>query len=378
MRSLKITQSTKECKLYDFVRLEQEFDIQLPEDFKIFMLRYGGTSIYENWVKNTTWYIDWFLPPYDTDNVGMSMIIPMLRDYDEEDDFYNRRYDLIPFAFELSQRYFYLSIGKEDFGIVYLSTFSDEEDKVILLKVADSFEAFINNLERNVEQDRKGMYTTGVTQIGYWVVSHILNKNYKEGIREIKLEAHFQEDFECIKLCLKDNRWGYIDNPLAIFAGFGINLQENTVAEAYKCVELLVRNLELEDESQIIEYPLRRTEQETATLIGGGYAFNLITSFYYFQDYKKAISKIKLDLKEAHHLQVWNYLKQAVSEQCLDAYKDSDLNVWYKDALSIFHQARVRLREDTEAEAYRWLELLIRNVELEDESQIIEYPLEII
>lgn len=375
MKELTIASRAIQCSLSDIERLEQEFDMQLPEYLKNFILQYGGTRVYEDWV-NKKWHIEDFFAPYRPNGVDMAMIIPRLREISGDECFDVGRYDLVPLASSVSFAYFYISIGKDDNGIIYTSRFDDDERKIILDVVADSLEVFVNNLERDVEQDREGMCITGATQIGYWAAGYILNKDYKEGIRVIKLADNFQKSFECIKLCLKDNRWGYMDNPLPIFAQLGINLKENTVAEAYKWVELLVQNLEVEDESQIIEYPLTITEQETAALLGGGYAFNMITYHNYFRYYGEAISGIKLELMQQHNLINWNHLKKGVSERCLDAYKDSDLNVSIgKSALTIFHKARVRLREDTEAEAYKWLELLIRNVELEDESQIIEYPL---
>lgn len=378
MKELKIRDRWIECSVSDIVRLEQEFDMQLPEYLKTFILQYSSTRVYENWV-NKKWHIDDFFAPYRPNSVDMAMIIPQLREISGDEYCDIGRYDLVPLASSVEFAYFYISIGKDDNGIIYTSRFDDDENKIVLDIVADSLEAFINSLERDVESDKEGMYTSGKSTARFWLGSKIVNEDYKSGIDAIRTMYKdsidsYKYELECIKLCLREKRFGYGESALDIFKSLGVSLRENTEAEAYKCISLLVQNLEVEDENQIIEYPLVRTEQEMAAHYGGGFAYNLITSYFNQFSYEEAIQLVKKKLLEQHHQEKWNYLKKGVSERCLDAYKDSDLDVW-KDALTIFRKARVRLREDTEAEAYKWLELLIRNVELEDESQIIEYPL---
>jgi SMI1-KNR4 cell-wall len=257
MKELKITKRLKECNLSEIEKLEQEFNVQLPEYLKTFILKYGSARVYENWT-NKKWYIDTFLNPYDSKNVDMAMIIPQLR-HVEGDELDIARYDLVPFAYEIGSWYFCLSIGEKDYGHVYITGW-DEETQTNLIKLANSFEDFINSLQRDLERDMEIIYSNGESTARYWIANYIINKDYKEGIQKLKTHLsnlpYGQEDIEGIKMCLRDKRFGYMDSALQVFKSLGVNLKENTEAEAYKCIELFIKNLELEDESQIVEYPL--------------------------------------------------------------------------------------------------------------------------
>ena len=261
MKELKITNRLIQCSLSDIERLEKEFDIQLPEYLKTFILQYGGTRTYEDWV-NKRRYVDTFFAPYNPNDVDMAKIIPKLREISGDEYYDIGRYDLVPLAITTDQTYFHISIGKDDNGIVYIARFDDDDDKIVLDTVADSLETFINNLERDTEKDKEYRYDDGKSAARSWLSRFILNKDYKEGIRAIKLKieevSYYKEDLECIKLCLKDKYFGNTGNVLDIFKNMGVNLKENTEAEAYKWLELLIRNVELDDESQIMEYPLAR------------------------------------------------------------------------------------------------------------------------
>jgi hypothetical protein len=88
----------------------------------------------------------------------------------------------------------------------------------------------------------------------------------------------------------------------------------------------------------------------------------LLAEFFKYYKYNDAISKIK-DLKTSGKLsdEVWNNIKNLINAR--DLPKGQALSL-------IAFDANLPLDEDTDHEAYKWLDLLINNI---DNDEIIEY-----
>ncbi|SFN49106.1 hypothetical protein SAMN05421594_2958 [Chryseobacterium oleae] len=88
----------------------------------------------------------------------------------------------------------------------------------------------------------------------------------------------------------------------------------------------------------------------------------LLAEFFKYYKYKDAVNKIK-DLKTSGKLsdEVWDKIKNLINDR--DLPKGQALNL-------VAFDANLPLDEDTEDEAYKWLDLFISNIE---SNEIIEY-----
>ncbi len=121
---------------------EKKYHVIFPDYLKSFLLTYGGTNIEED--KYLTQYtVSSFLPLLENRNASIEMILPVVRDVEEGVG----RNDLIPFATDPGGRPFYVSTGESDNGCVYYDVIGMVADGPVR-KIADSFEEFINNLEK--------------------------------------------------------------------------------------------------------------------------------------------------------------------------------------------------------------------------------------
>ncbi|SHN34330.1 SMI1/KNR4 family protein [Chitinophaga sp. CF418] len=122
---------------------EKKYHVIFPDYLKAFLLVYGGTKIEET--KYLTQYtVSVFLPLLENRNASIEMILPVVRDVEEG----GGRNDLIPFATDPGGRPFYVSTGESDNGCVYYDVIGLVADGSVR-KIADSFEEFINNLEKH-------------------------------------------------------------------------------------------------------------------------------------------------------------------------------------------------------------------------------------
>ncbi|SDG26741.1 SMI1/KNR4 family protein [Chitinophaga filiformis] len=129
--------STNEISLF-----ERKYHVIFPDYLKAFLLIYGGTRVEEN--KYLTQYtVSNFLPLLENRNASIEMILPVVRDEEEGVG----RNDLIPFATDPGGRPFYVSTGESDKGCVYYDVFGLVADTPVR-KIADTFEEFINKLEK--------------------------------------------------------------------------------------------------------------------------------------------------------------------------------------------------------------------------------------
>ena len=123
--------------------------ISIPDNIKQFILKYGGSKVAQNcFTSNNSYYIvSLILPIKKCNNPSIELILPAVQD---ESEGINRK-DLIPFAIDPGGNPFYVSIGGEDYGAVYIDTITSRGYEEPILKIADSFEEFIDGLQPESE-----------------------------------------------------------------------------------------------------------------------------------------------------------------------------------------------------------------------------------
>jgi hypothetical protein len=242
----------------DIKSFEEKYNVSIPKFFKDFLLKYNDTDIEENWIEEGNYYIS-FLPLKSDINVSIENVVSKIRYKDDDNyEYYIGRDDLIPFAMEQSNYFICMSIGEIDFGCIYITKW-DENNKKPLIKISDTLDDFVNLLREDKALIKQIAYDRGKWGIEFILRKIFINGSYREGITKVKsriLEHHYYlETWSDLKLCIKD-RIFFKNELLSIFRTYSIELKENTQEEAYKWIELLIKNVELKDESQIVEYPL--------------------------------------------------------------------------------------------------------------------------
>lgn len=121
-----------------FQVLEQELGYELDEDFKEFMTMFAGLSVLEDIFideRGTDWEIQSF------DNVLSIRELTI--------EFKTNGWGLkIPFAYDPGGWHFCLSYDKESFKKVIVNRWTDHSPEEQFLVIADSFEEFINGLNK--------------------------------------------------------------------------------------------------------------------------------------------------------------------------------------------------------------------------------------
>ena len=115
--------------------------LTLPGYLIDFFINYNGSETKEC-LFDTKYIVNNFLPLLKERNASVELILPALTNPDEG----ICRKDLIPFAIDPGGRPFYVSIGVLDNGSVFIDRIGMGH-KTPLLKIADSFEEFINGLQ---------------------------------------------------------------------------------------------------------------------------------------------------------------------------------------------------------------------------------------
>jgi len=111
---------------------------KLPDDFKAFMIANGGLSHYERIFisdSGTEWEVHTYL--------SNTEFYDLTKEFAET---YTRK--MVPFAMDPGGWHFCLCVEEDDFGAVYVNRWTDYPPEEQFLKIADSFEAFINGLRR--------------------------------------------------------------------------------------------------------------------------------------------------------------------------------------------------------------------------------------
>ncbi len=127
--------STKE----DINVLENILGERIPLNFKEFLLEFANCSIKENlYPKNNQLYIvNDFLPICNGDINIVDLTSEFIGTY-------GRKY--IPFAFDPGGWHFCLCLDETDYNTVFINRWTDDFDDGQFLKIADSFDSFIDGL----------------------------------------------------------------------------------------------------------------------------------------------------------------------------------------------------------------------------------------
>ena len=140
MKQLNIKRGYIQIEIDEINLFQIRNKLVLPSFFIEFLLKYNGAKINENCYRDE-YIISNFLPLLINRNASIELILPAVRDKEDIG-----RDDLIPFAVDPGGRPYYLSIAGNDNGNVYIDRMGAGYENP-LLKIAETFEEFINGLE---------------------------------------------------------------------------------------------------------------------------------------------------------------------------------------------------------------------------------------
>jgi len=140
--------------------LEGIHGITFPENFKMFLKEHAGLSFYENiyFSKGIQWEVKEYL--------GFKDMFKLSKEF-KENEFGKK----IPFAFGSGGWHFCLDISAENFNSVWIYRWTDYEKEDAWLKIADSFEGFVNHLSdySQIEtKDQKGNEQATAKKEVFW------------------------------------------------------------------------------------------------------------------------------------------------------------------------------------------------------------------
>lgn len=127
---------------YNFKLIAELFQSELSNEFKEFMTYNAGLSHYERIFKDkkgTSWEVNQYLR--------------FVEIHDLSAEFTGANWGkMLPFALDPGGWHFCLCLEKEDCGAIFINRWTDHKPEEQFLKIADSFEDFINGLERDSDK----------------------------------------------------------------------------------------------------------------------------------------------------------------------------------------------------------------------------------
>ena len=117
----------------------------LPDNFKEFLKENGGLSHYERIYidnQNTHWEV-----------ISYLSYVELYKLTDEFKGAYERK--LVPFAFDAGGWHFCLCFDESDYGTIIVNRWTDHIPEEQFLKIADSFDDFINGLKKEEDDTKK-------------------------------------------------------------------------------------------------------------------------------------------------------------------------------------------------------------------------------
>ncbi len=137
MKILTKKYDTKIVNNFEFDNFEFEVKIKLPTDFKNFIRNFQNCKVKEILFfddKKELWVLNSFF--------SFAEIVDLYKEFLEE---YHQK--LIPFACDPGGWHFCLCMDEKDFGCIIVNRWTDYSEEEQFLKIADSFEEFINGLQ---------------------------------------------------------------------------------------------------------------------------------------------------------------------------------------------------------------------------------------
>jgi SMI1-KNR4 cell-wall len=114
---------------------------EFSDFFKSILAKYGGLAIYEMYYHDKDNNL-WELGAFD----NFTSIYELTKEFLEK---YQRK--LVPFAYDAGGWHFCLCMDEKDYGCIFVNRWTDHLPEEQFLKIADSFEEFINGLKREDE-----------------------------------------------------------------------------------------------------------------------------------------------------------------------------------------------------------------------------------
>ena len=141
IKSLTIIESFDSATNDQLNQFEDQFAIELPCDFKLFLSTQNVYVVEENcFLKDRSSYeVHHFYPLHDKSEMSLFIIFEALGEYFEN--------SYIPFADDSGGWQYLISVRKEDYGKVYFCRM-DEELRDGLTLLANNFTEFINGLKK--------------------------------------------------------------------------------------------------------------------------------------------------------------------------------------------------------------------------------------
>ena len=130
-------------KIQDFELnlIEKVFEKPISENVRSFLKKYSGVGIYECFYldkKGKSWEISQFHLFNDL--------------YQLSKEFIEKGWGLfLPFAFDPGGWHFCLNMDEKDYGAIFINRWTDHLPEDQFVKIADSFEEFIDGLKREDE-----------------------------------------------------------------------------------------------------------------------------------------------------------------------------------------------------------------------------------
>jgi hypothetical protein len=131
-------------KIQDFEldMIDNILEDNIPEDVRIYLKQYGGSSILECYYtdsKGLEWELNQFNLFHD--------LFKLTKEFKE-----NGWGLKLPFAYDPGGWHYCLSFDKETYGKIIINRWTDHSPEEQFVIIAESFEEFINGLEKNPEE----------------------------------------------------------------------------------------------------------------------------------------------------------------------------------------------------------------------------------
>ncbi len=148
---MELTDVGEKLTNYDILNLEQELNLQLPQDYKNFLLKNNGGAPVQDWVFDFTQIIPESGKPFDN-----SSVIREFSTLSELPFFYGNLIGeelipekFLPIASDPFDNQILLCADENNYGKIYFADhemYDSETDHWLMTELADSFTEFINKL----------------------------------------------------------------------------------------------------------------------------------------------------------------------------------------------------------------------------------------
>jgi hypothetical protein len=127
----------------DFKLIQRDFTNAIPENLKAVLREYAGLAVEENTFtdkKSRLWILQSFQNTADLHKLPKEFLDAKWGQW-------------IPFAYDPGGWHFCLSMSDDDYNSVYINRWTDHKPEDQFIKIADSFEEFIDGLRREDEMN---------------------------------------------------------------------------------------------------------------------------------------------------------------------------------------------------------------------------------